>query len=88
MTQVACPVCEYLTFDTEDGFPGSYNICAVCFWEDDACQYEDFDYDAGANSVSVNQAKKNFKECGASEPHLKESCRPPEPGEIPPDENN
>ncbi len=42
----ACPCCGYLTFDA---LPyGSFDICAVCFWEDDNVQNEDPDYMGGA----------------------------------------
>lgn len=32
-----CPVCGYLVFDEP---PGSYAVCPVCNWEDDALQLE------------------------------------------------
>ncbi len=83
MNRIACPVCEYLTFDNDDGFPGSYNICPVCYWEDDPVQYHDHNYEGGANRVSVNQAKKNFKMFGACEESMKGNCRLPQPDEIP-----
>jgi rubrerythrin len=30
-----CPGCGYLVFDEP---PGSYEICPICFWEDDLAQ--------------------------------------------------
>ncbi len=41
--------------------PGAFNICPVCFWEDDPAQsiYPDLEY--GANAVTLNEAKQNFK---------------------------
>ncbi|MBO0846033.1 MAG: hypothetical protein J2P22_11530 [Nocardioides sp.] len=35
MAEYPCPCCGYLVFDEE---PGSYDICAVCGWEDDLSQ--------------------------------------------------
>jgi hypothetical protein len=44
------------------GSYGTYNICNVCFWEDDGVQFHDIDYEGGANKVSLNQARQNFRE--------------------------
>ena len=83
MSRVACPVCGYLTFWTEDGFPGSYNVCPICYWEDDPVQFKDPDYAGGANRMSINQAKENFKKYQACEVSLKSKCRLPTQDEIP-----
>ncbi|HEP9402485.1 hydrolase, partial [Pseudomonas aeruginosa] len=40
-----CPCCGYLTFDEEPC--GTYEICPVCYWEDDIAQNKDPDYDGG-----------------------------------------
>lgn len=58
-----CPCCGYKTFDHEPN--GSYDICGVCFWEDDPIQLEDPDYEGGANPMSLRQAQQNFLEFGA-----------------------
>jgi hypothetical protein len=51
MTQkTACPCCEYLTLEDE---PGHFDICPVCFWEDDPIQRDDIEYDGGAGGHSV-----------------------------------
>ena len=57
---IACPVCKTLSFSSPD-FPGSYFICAECGWEDDNLQYYDPGYEGGANDVSLNQARENYK---------------------------
>jgi hypothetical protein len=77
-----CPCCGYLTM--EDDFPGTYDICPVCFWEDDNVQFDDPCYEGGANGVSLNQAKLNFKKFGAAKERLIEYVRRPLPDEIPP----
>lgn len=53
-----CPCCGKRTLDDE----GHYDICSVCGWEDDPIQRDDPDYDGGANVMSLNQARKAFKE--------------------------
>ena len=61
--------------------PGSYEICAVCFWEHDPMQAEDPDYKGGANVVSLNTARRNFQDFGASEERFTVNVRPPNPDE-------
>lgn len=61
----ACPCCSYYTFEKKTS--GTYYICPVCYWEDDIVQLEDPDFSGGANEVSLNKAKENFKKFGASE---------------------
>lgn len=51
-----CPVCGKYTFEVDDDF----EICPVCGWEDDRIQREDPDYDGGANSFSLNQARQDY----------------------------
>jgi len=79
-----CPCCGYKTFDIEQY--GSYDICPVCYWEDDLIQFEDPTYEGGANRVSLIQAQKNFIEFGACELKMKIHVRSPANDE-PKDEN-
>ena len=44
-----CPCCGFYTFDEKPD--GNYDICPVCFWEDDPIQSEDIEYEGGANRV-------------------------------------
>jgi len=76
----ACPCCGLLTLPRQPG--GTFDLCPVCFWEDDPVQFEDHDYAGGANRVSLNEAQRNFREFGASERQFIEKVRPPRPGEI------
>ena len=41
---------------------GRFDICSNCRWEDDGIQRDDPDYDGGANEMSLNEAKKAYKE--------------------------
>lgn len=75
-----CPCCGYYTFNEEVN--GSYNICAVCFWEDDPVQLEDPTYDGGANHVSLIQARKNYLDFGACAKELMPYVRKPKDDEL------
>ena len=37
--------------------PGTYDICAVCGWEDDLVQFHDPDFRGGANRESLREAQ-------------------------------
>jgi ribosomal protein L37AE/L43A len=53
----ACPVCGQHTLSER----GTYEICAVCGWEDDPAQAKDPDLAGGANRESLNQARTNWR---------------------------
>lgn len=76
-----CPCCEFLTLGEEP--PGTFEICPVCGWEDDDVQFESPDSSGGANSVSLNEAKVNFKKIGAIDEKALSFVRAPKPGEVP-----
>lgn len=59
MKKYRCPCCENFTLSEQP--PGTYEICPVCGWEDDAVQFYDMDYAGGANEISLNQAKKRYR---------------------------
>lgn len=69
-----CPCCGYLTLDSAPGF---FDICPVCYWEDDNIQRGNPDYKGGANDVSLNQARENYQKIGAISMEYSESVRPP-----------
>ena len=69
-----CPCCGNYTLDDE---PGHFDICPVCRWEDDNIQSFYPDYEGGANGISLNQARKNYKRIGAVEECSLKSVRPP-----------
>lgn len=78
----ACPCCGYLTLNERP--PGTFDICKVCFWEDDNVQYEDPDFRGGANDVSLNEARAAFIRIGASEERFLSQVRRPLLSELPP----
>lgn len=75
----ACPCCGYKTFTQQPN--GTYDICQVCFWEDDPIQLKDPDYEGGANKVSLKQGQRNFVKYGACEKEMIKNVRPPKKDE-------
>ncbi|WP_373085480.1 CPCC family cysteine-rich protein [Sneathiella sp.] len=77
----ACPCCGYLTFDEMP--VGTFEICPVCYWEDDLVQGKDPNFVGGANEVSLNEAKANFLKFGAIKNECRRYVRQPLQEEIP-----
>ncbi|MGH7144418.1 MAG: CPCC family cysteine-rich protein [Planctomycetota bacterium] len=74
-----CPCCRYYVLPEKP--PGSFNLCPICDWEDDPVQYKNPNDCDGCNAVSLNEARKNFEEIGASEMRSLPAVRLPFPGE-------
>ncbi|CAG9623734.1 CPCC family cysteine-rich protein [Sutcliffiella rhizosphaerae] len=74
-----CPCCGYKTLEEEP--PGTYEICEICFWEDDAYQYK-YQNETGANDVSYREAQRNFLKFGAISERSLEFVRPPHESDI------
>ena len=51
----ACPVCGKMTLE-------SYGICDYCDWQNDPVQYENPEMSGGANKMSLNEARKAYKQ--------------------------
>ncbi len=66
-----CPCCGYLVFDES---PGSYDICPICFWEDDLSQLR-FVRTTGANHVSLLEGQENFVNEGVCELRFRSNVR-------------
>lgn len=61
-----CPCCGYRTIGTR----GEYQICKVCFWEDDGS--DEPDRHSGPNHMTLAEARQTFARLGAvSEADLK-----------------
>ncbi|SFB31147.1 CPCC family cysteine-rich protein [Clostridium frigidicarnis] len=56
-----CPCCGYKTLEDNS----IYDICETCFWEDHIVQFNDPDYEGGANTTSLRQAQLHFIKFGA-----------------------
>ncbi len=67
-----CPCCGYYTFEKKER---AYDICPVCFWEDDPEQFNNPTMPRGANHVSLTEARINFKHFGACDTEMKKYVR-------------
>ncbi|WP_092737490.1 CPCC family cysteine-rich protein [Hymenobacter psychrophilus] len=76
-----CPCCSYFTLG--EGRSNTFDICSVCWWEDDGVQFDLPDMDGGANSPSLNEARQGFRRIGASEERWLSRVRPALPEEMP-----
>jgi hypothetical protein len=74
-----CACCGFLTIFECD----SFEICPVCFWEDDNVQFRDIDFEGGANKENLRKARENFKNFGASSREFLKFVRPPLQDETP-----
>ena len=75
-----CPCCGFLTIDDSDEI--ITDICEVCFWQYDEVAQNVPDSILGANKVSLNTAKKNYKLFGAMEERFLNMVRSPYEDEI------
>lgn len=62
MMKQKCPCCGFYTFENKP--EGNYDICPVCFQEDDPLAYDDPDEEFYCNQVSINEAIRNYAEFG------------------------
>ncbi|WP_373294326.1 CPCC family cysteine-rich protein [Nonomuraea glycinis] len=72
-----CPCCGFLTLNVR----GGYEICPVCYWEDDGQDDHDADEVRGGPNyeLSPTQGRRNFAESGASRRQDLPHVRPPLP---------
>ena len=74
-----CPCCGYVVFEEP---PGSWDICPICFWEDDLSQLR-FAYMAGgANHLCLADAQRNYAEKGVAQPGMEQQVRRPTPDDL------
>ncbi|MCG2618126.1 hypothetical protein LZZ85_27735 [Terrimonas sp. NA20] len=76
--KISCFCCGYKTIS--DGETGLWEICPVCFWENDVTD-GNIDKISGANKTSLREAQKNFQEFGACEKAMIKNVRSPKPCE-------
>lgn len=80
--RIKCPCCGYYTID-DDGCVVITDICEVCYWQYDVVAQENPDREIGPNhGVSLNQARENYKNFGASSMRVKEFVRLPKEDEF------
>ncbi|WP_179489102.1 CPCC family cysteine-rich protein [Granulicella arctica] len=70
-----CPCCNCKTLAKR----GSFEICPVCFWEDDGQDNHDADEVHGGpnGALTLTEARQNFQNFGACEENMLPNVRPP-----------
>ena len=66
---IKCPVCCEYDFKDDNDF----DICDICGWENDGVQFDDPDYWGGANDLSLNEYKIEYKLLQSEATHEKAS---------------
>ncbi|WP_318646704.1 CPCC family cysteine-rich protein [Variovorax sp. VRV01] len=76
-----CPCCRHITLAER----GGYEICPVCFWEDDGQDDDDASVVRGGpnGSLSLAQARENFRSLGACDERSVQRVRKPYLFELP-----
>lgn len=79
MPTYRCPCCRALTLCDRGGF----EICPVCYWEDDGQDDHDAEEVRGGpnGTLSLSAARTNYQRHGASEARFASSVRSPRPEE-------
>jgi len=54
----SCPVCGYLTLDERS----SYDICSICFWEDDGIDDFEVNKNSGPNHMTLKEGREIFQD--------------------------
>lgn len=53
----SCPICGYLTLDERS----SFDICSICFWEDDGIDDIEENNDSGPNHMTLKEGREIFQ---------------------------
>ena len=75
-----CPCCRALTLHGRGGF----EMCPVCWWEDDGQDEHDLDTMRGGpnGTLTLREARENYRRFGASEALYADRVRKPRPEEM------
>ncbi|WP_431109000.1 CPCC family cysteine-rich protein [Winogradskyella poriferorum] len=60
-SELQCPCCDYYTLSER----GVYDICPICFWEDDGIDITELDKHSGPNHITLREGRFNFEKYGA-----------------------
>lgn len=56
-----CPCCDFFSLQGDD-----YEICKICYWENDGLNLNELDIESGANqNITLREARENFSKFGA-----------------------
>ncbi|WP_231515224.1 MULTISPECIES: CPCC family cysteine-rich protein [unclassified Paenibacillus] len=81
MKRLQCPCCCNFTIESKDEVV--VDICDVCFWQFDVVAHAKPDINIGANHISLNQARENYKQFGVCKLQYKNMVREPLEEELP-----
>jgi hypothetical protein len=73
-----CPCCGNLVFDRA---PGSFEICPICWWKDDATQLAFPTMAGGANTLTLVASQANFQCINVSDERFLTRVRAPLPAD-------
>lgn len=76
-----CCCCNFKSLIQNPKDP-TFEICPICYWENDPYQNENPDYIGGVNLLCLNSAKLNFKKYHTVEERFKDIVRSPLPDEY------
>ena len=65
MSKKYCKCCNLGLIDREED---SHDVCYICGWEDDGVQNDNPDFAGGANTLSLNEYRKDFEEKREKDP--------------------
>lgn len=74
-TKDKCPCCGNRTLDPYNR--GYYDICPVCFWEDESAENDNPEKASEVNHISLIETRKNFNKYGACKKELVKYVRKP-----------
>ena len=69
-----CPCCDYFTLTRQ----GGYEVCPVCYWEDDGTGLAALDAVSTSNHTTLRTARLNFERIGATDDSAVPLVAPPE----------
>ena len=70
--------CDCCGFNTMSADIGEYDICPVCFWQDDGSGFLDVDEPSSANmGITLGRARENYRMFGAFHRSHVDNVRPP-----------
>lgn len=86
MKKIQCPCCGFFTFENDGDI--NFDYCDVCGWQYDVVAHNNPNISIGANKISLNEARQNYKRFGVSKKRLigTGQVRKPNDDELP--ENN
>ncbi|MBR4889333.1 MAG: hypothetical protein IKU17_09330 [Clostridia bacterium] len=76
-----CPCCGCITLPVPAENALAF-ICPVCLWEVDTFIRGEQEPSDQNHGLTLEQAKENYRACGAVLPQLKPHCRPLKPEEL------